>query len=97
MTLFEMPSEKKRKTPRVPTAGDIAANKAPLYEVRVGTTSYYLRAYNEENARAVWRFRYGGNKMTYAEDELRTRRLLHADIVELVRLDPKLARRLSRL
>ena len=88
---------KKPRASKPPSASDMARDNKPLFEVRVGTTSYYFRAVNEEAARMAWRFRYASSKYTYTDDELRTRRLLHADMVELLKVDPKLAKKLASL
>ena len=98
MTLFDPgPADKPKRASKPPSASDMARKDGAIYEVRVGTTSYYFRAVNEEAARRAWRYRYASAKYTYTDDELRTRRLLHADMVELLKVDPKLAKKLASL
>ena len=83
MTLFDAgPPDKPKRVAKPPSASDMARKDGAIYEVRVGTTSYYFRANSEAEARRLWRFRYASNKYVYGDDELRTRRLLHADMVE---------------
>lgn len=94
MTLFELPPTNKKR-PRKITAADIAAKDIPIWEVTAGLTRYYVKALNDDHAIRMWRFRYGHPGVH--DDELKVRRLYHSDIVELCELDPKLARKLSRL
>jgi hypothetical protein len=95
-TLFPLPPpEKKRKAPRPKTAADVASKDTPLFQVTVGTTHYFLRANDEKDAVYLWLFRYGSRGHT--EQDCVVKRLLHADIAELIRIDPRLATRLARL
>lgn len=98
MTLFPLPEPvKKPRESKQPSASTMARKDGAIFEVRVGTTSYYFRAKNEADARRLWRFRYQSAKYSYGDDELKTRRLLHADMVELLKVDPKLAKKLGSL
>lgn len=91
------PAESKKKRVTPPSAGKIAGGPLPIHEVRVGTTSYYVRAYDEDNARMTWRYRYAATGHSYNDDELLVRRMYHADLVKLIELDPRMARRLNKL
>lgn len=97
MTLFDMPPEKAKKTTKPVTAGKLASGPLPIYEVQVGLTRYYVRADRDESARSAYRMRYLTNGVAVDDSEIKVRRLLHEDIVELVKLEPRLARRLDRL
>lgn len=96
--LFDPGPVEKKKAPRKGvSAGKLASDPLPIYEVTCNLTKYYLRAHSDDNARKLWRFRYEGGRVPYRDDELKVRRLYHSDIVELIEAEPKLAVRLNRL
>lgn len=98
MTLFDPgPPEKKKVRKKPVSASVIANNPAPVYEVTVGLTRWYLRAYDDADARTAYRVRYNKSRVHIEDEEIRVRRLLHEDLVELVRVDPRVAARIKKL
>lgn len=97
--LFDPGPEATPKRPPKALAAQVAHHRrGPVWSVTIGTVVEYVRAYDEESARDIWRYtRHRRSVLDIPDEDIRVRRLTHADIVALERIDPKLVKRLKNI